>query len=191
MTQQHGRGRLMRCFGRSLNWHIQSLAKRAWTGPCSSIARSLQSATSCAGIFDTELPLHRYSDDELHRMADQVTNELRRDARGALMDPLRFVLRIAAKVIASEEHASDCKEAQDSQALSETYLQQLVDRLPSEQREYLLLHVNDGLTYRDIAQRYGVEREIVLDHLKRAYASVRDSMREEERLMGKRPHAPN
>jgi DNA-directed RNA polymerase specialized sigma24 family protein len=46
------------------------------------------------------------------------------------------------------------------------------DRLPTRQREELLLHVNEGLTYKQIAQQKGLTYRIVLRDLARAYGAL-------------------
>lgn len=59
-------------------------------------------------------------------------------------------------------------------------LQTAVDQLPQRQREVLLLHVNEGLTYKQIADRLGVTYRIVLRDLTRAYASLRMRLKAED-----------
>ncbi len=59
-------------------------------------------------------------------------------------------------------------------------LQAAVDQLPQRQREVLLLHVNEGLTYKQIADRLGVTYRIVLRDLTRAYASLRMQLKAED-----------
>jgi len=51
--------------------------------------------------------------------------------------------------------------------------QQGVDRLPPEQRDFLLLHVNQGLTYREISAQTGLPEQHVLRQLSGAYAQLR------------------
>ena len=60
------------------------------------------------------------------------------------------------------------------------HLQTAVDRLPKRQREVLLLHVNEGLTYKEIADRLNVTYRIVLRDLTRAYASLRMQLKAED-----------
>jgi RNA polymerase sigma factor (sigma-70 family) len=52
-------------------------------------------------------------------------------------------------------------------------VQAAVDRLPKRQREVLLLRVNEGLTYKQIAERLQVTPRIVLRDLTRAYSQLR------------------
>jgi RNA polymerase sigma-70 factor (ECF subfamily) len=51
-----------------------------------------------------------------------------------------------------------------------------VDRLPARQREILVLHVVEGMTYRQIAQVRGITHRIVLRDLSRAYATLRSRL---------------
>jgi len=48
-----------------------------------------------------------------------------------------------------------------------------VDRLPSEQRHLLLLHVNQGLTYRQISAQSGLPEQQVFRQISGAYAQLR------------------
>lgn len=52
-------------------------------------------------------------------------------------------------------------------------VQQHVDRLPSEQRHFLLLHVNERLTYRQISSQTGLPEQQVFRQLSGAYAQLR------------------
>ena len=52
--------------------------------------------------------------------------------------------------------------------------------MPERQRQVLLLHVNEGLTYKQIADRLGVTYRIVLRDLTRAYASLRMQLKAED-----------
>lgn len=58
-------------------------------------------------------------------------------------------------------------------------MQSAVSRLPARQRQVLLLHVNEGLTYKQIAARLGVADRVVLRDLSRAYASLRMQLKAE------------
>lgn len=55
----------------------------------------------------------------------------------------------------------------------ERAIQERVDRLPPEQRHFLLLHVNQGLTYRQISAQTGVPEQQVFRQLSGAYAQLR------------------
>ena len=59
------------------------------------------------------------------------------------------------------------------QARVSKHLQRVVSTLPKQQRDVLLLHVNEGLTYKQIADRLGITYRIVLQDLTRAYGALR------------------
>lgn len=67
-----------------------------------------------------------------------------------------------------------------SQTLAARQLRKSVDQLPSNQRQVLLLHVNNGLTYWEIAARLGMDEEIVLRDLAHAYSQLRLELSAEE-----------
>ena len=60
-----------------------------------------------------------------------------------------------------------------SQALAARHLRESVEQLPSHERQVLLLHVNNGLTYWEIAARLGMDEEVVLRDLAHAYSQLR------------------
>jgi RNA polymerase sigma factor (sigma-70 family) len=60
-----------------------------------------------------------------------------------------------------------------SQSLAARHLRQSVEQLPSHERQVLLLHVNNGLTYWEIAARLGMDEEVVLRNLAHAYSQLR------------------
>jgi len=120
------------------------------------------------------LRLHRYSDDvavenpqgHLFRIASNVADEWRdrsyigQSRNNAWLDELE---------IESSERPEDAIARRRAQE----YLRLVVDRLPTRQREILLLHVNDGLTYKQIAEYRGMTYEIVLRDLALAYSAIR------------------
>jgi RNA polymerase sigma factor (sigma-70 family) len=72
--------------------------------------------------------------------------------------------------------SSDCASADDeliSQSLAARHLRESVEQLPSNERQVLLLHVNNGLTYWEIAARLGMDEEVVLRDLAHAYSQLR------------------
>jgi DNA-directed RNA polymerase specialized sigma24 family protein len=72
--------------------------------------------------------------------------------------------------------SSDCASADDeliSQSLAARHLRESVEQLPSNERQVLLLHVNNGLTYWEIAARLGMDEEVVLHDLAHAYSQLR------------------
>jgi RNA polymerase sigma-70 factor (ECF subfamily) len=54
-----------------------------------------------------------------------------------------------------------------------------LDALPNRQGVILLMHVNDGLTYKEIAKELGLTYRLVLRELTRAYAKLRIELFEE------------
>lgn len=78
--------------------------------------------------------------------------------------------------VASASAASECPDTDDeliSQTLAARHLRESVDQLPSNERQVLLLHVNNGLTYWEIAARLGMDEEVVLRDLAHAYSQLR------------------
>ena len=59
------------------------------------------------------------------------------------------------------------------QTRANQYLREAINELPVRQREFLLMHVDDGLTYKQIAEQRGLTYRIVLRDLTRAYAALR------------------
>lgn len=130
---------------------------------------------------------------ELDDLAQEVfLRLLRYSEKTAVENPLGYLLRIAGNV-ASEwrERARVSKpheqgwldelliepdqEPQNSvsQARTDESVQAAVDRLPRRQRDVLLLRVNEGLTYKQIADRLGLTPRVVLRDLTRAYSQLR------------------
>jgi RNA polymerase sigma-70 factor (ECF subfamily) len=127
------------------------------------------------------LRLLRYSDDVavdnpqgyLFRIAANVANEWRERSRvrkphdDSWLDELQI-------------EAGDEPENAFARTRANEYVQAAVDRLPARQREVLLLHVNEGLTYKQIAQQRGLTYRIVLRDLTRAYSALRMQLRLED-----------
>lgn len=130
---------------------------------------------------------------ELDDLAQEVfLRLLRYSEKTAVENPLGYLLRIAGNV-ASEwrERARVSKPHQQSwlddlliepdeepensacQAGTNECVQAEVDRLPRRQREVLLLRVNEGLTYKQIAERLELTPRSVLRDLTRAYSQLR------------------
>jgi RNA polymerase sigma factor (sigma-70 family) len=108
--------------------------------------------------------------------------------------PQTFVLKVAANVVDEwcgtprnewfDEDEEDGKEPRRgaknekregtsvNKALAKQ-LQAAVNELPLRQRQVLLMHVNDGLTYEQIAQKLKMTPGIIRMDLVRAYARVR------------------
>jgi len=127
------------------------------------------------------LRLLRYSDDVaidnpqgyLFRIAANVANEWRERSR---------VRRPHDDSWLEELQIESGEEPENAFARTRTneYVQAAVDRLPPRQREVLLLHVNEGLTYKQIAQQRGLTYRIVLRDLTRAYSQLRMQLRLED-----------
>lgn len=68
----------------------------------------------------------------------------------------------------------------DEDLISQTFvarqLKESVEQLPSHERQVLLLHVSNGLTYWEIAERLGMDEEVVLRDLAHAYSQLRLNM---------------
>jgi RNA polymerase sigma-70 factor (ECF subfamily) len=77
----------------------------------------------------------------------------------------------ALQIDAEEEPESVFERAQACELV-----QAAVRRLPTRQREILLLHVREGLTYKQIAQQKGLTYRIVLRDLTRAYVTLKTQL---------------
>jgi RNA polymerase sigma factor (sigma-70 family) len=80
--------------------------------------------------------------------------------------------------------SSECLSADDDELISQTLaarqLRESVEQLPSHERQVLLLHVNNGLTYWEIAARLGMDEQVVLRDLAHAYSQLRLELSTEE-----------
>jgi RNA polymerase sigma factor (sigma-70 family) len=127
------------------------------------------------------LRLLRYSDDVavdnpqgyLFRIAANVANEWRERSR--VRKPHDDSWLNELQIDAGEEPENAFAKTRTNE-----YVQAAVDRLPPRQREVLLLHVNEGLTYKQIAQQRGLTYRIVLRDLTRAYSTLRMQLRLED-----------
>lgn len=134
-------------------------------------------------------PVPSRSTSELDTLADEIHARLKRSSNNvALENPLDHLLQITA---------ATSQELHQSGALSEAHeirlherpdpseprldasedVQAVVDRLPAAQRKVLLLRVNEGLTYKQIAEQLGVSHRIALRDLSRAYSNVRAGLK--------------
>jgi RNA polymerase sigma factor (sigma-70 family) len=117
----------------------------------------------------------------------------------AVENPQGYLFRIAANVASEWREHSRVRQPHDRGWLDELqidpsgqpdnaafqnrfskHLQNVVAGLPVRQRQVLLLHVNEGLTYKQIADHLGVTYRIVLRDLTRAYASLRLQLKAED-----------
>ena len=127
------------------------------------------------------LRLLRYSDDVavdnpqgyLFRIAANVANEWRERSRVRRPHDDSWLEEL-------QIDAGDEPENAFAKTRTNEYVQAAVDRLPPRQREVLLLHVNEGLTYKQIAQQKGLTYRIVLRDLTRAYSTLRMQLRLED-----------
>jgi RNA polymerase sigma-70 factor (ECF subfamily) len=108
--------------------------------------------------------------------------------------PQTFVLKVAANVVdewcgtprnewldeeeSVEKERSGTRKGKSVNKALAKQLQAAVDRLPLRQRQVLLMHVNEGLTYEEIAKKLRMTPGIVRRDLVRAYAGVRCGMGE-------------
>ena len=127
------------------------------------------------------LRLLRYSDDiaidnpqsYLFRIASNVANEWReRSVRRQPHDD-SWLEDLQSAPGAEPENAVAHRRARE-------HVQAAVQRLPPRQREVLLLHVNEGLTYKQITDRLGISPRIVLRDLTRAYSQLRTQLNLED-----------
>lgn len=143
--------------------------------------RSVPSAEVDDLAQEVFLRLLRYSDDVavenpqayLFRIAANVANEWR-DRSSVRQPHARNWL---------DELQIDPEDQPDNsvfQSRVNKHLRSVVNKLPQRQREVLLLHVNDGLTYKQIADRLGVTYRIVLRDLTRAYGALRLQLKAED-----------
>jgi RNA polymerase sigma-70 factor (ECF subfamily) len=130
---------------------------------------------------------------ELDDLAQEVFLRLLRYSEKTVVEnPFGYLLRIAGNV-ASEwrERARVSKpheqawlddllieseqEPENSvcQARTDASVQAAVDKLPPRQRQVLMLRVNEGLTYKQIAERLELSPRVVLRDLSRAYSQLR------------------
>lgn len=130
---------------------------------------------------------------ELDDLAQEVfLRLLRYSEKTAVENPLGYLLRIAGNVASewrerarvSKPHDQEWledlliepdKEPENSvcQARTDETVQAAVDQLPYRQKQVLLLRVNEGLTYKQIAERLELSPRAVLRDLSRAYSQLR------------------
>ena len=120
---------------------------------------------------------------------------MRSEAAGTLENPRAYLYRIASNLLA--DHFRGAKRQADiaGPALWETVpdqapnpeaalltrgelhrLERAIDALPPRQREVLLLHKFEGLSYQAIAERLGISKNTVMVHMMRALAHCRDRL---------------
>jgi RNA polymerase sigma-70 factor (ECF subfamily) len=123
------------------------------------------------------LRLLRYSDDiavdnpqgYLFRIAANVANEWRDRSRVRRPHEHSWLDELRIEPSSEPENAL----AQDG---ANAWVRAAVEKLPPRQREVLLLHVNDGLTYKQIARQLGLTYRMVLRDLTKAYGQLRSEL---------------
>jgi RNA polymerase sigma factor (sigma-70 family) len=135
---------------------------------------------------------------DLEDVADEVFARLSRYGDDELIkSPQKFVLLVAANVVderrgdlqsdgvAREVVVGEAREPKKAKgyALNRKLARQVkaaVEKLPERQRRMLLMHVNDGLSYQQIAQAFQMTPRLVQRDLARAYAGVRGAVGDKE-----------
>lgn len=161
--------------GRLTAWfEIWRASMRRWVSSRSSI----QPADLDDVAQEVFLRLLRYSDDAvvehpqsyLFRIATNVVNEWRERARNSL--PHDDVWLADLQIEPENEPESSLE-----QTLVNAKVRHAVSRLPPRQREVLLLHIKDDLTYKQIAAKLKLTPRIVRRDIARAYAQLRGELR--------------
>jgi RNA polymerase sigma factor (sigma-70 family) len=127
------------------------------------------------------LRLLRYGDDiaienpqgYLFRIAANVANEWRDRSRMRQKEDRTWLDQL-------QIDPSDQPDNAAFQSRVSKHMQGAVNKLPQRQREVLLLHVNEGLTYKQIADRLGITYRIVLRDLTRAYGALRMQLKADD-----------
>jgi RNA polymerase sigma-70 factor (ECF subfamily) len=130
---------------------------------------------------------------ELDDLAQEVfLRLLRYSEKTTVENPLGYLLRIAGNVASEWRERARVSKPHDQswlddllieseqepensvcQARTDANVQAAVDQLPARQRQILLLRVNEGLTYKQIAERLELSPRVVLRDLSRAYSQLR------------------
>lgn len=124
------------------------------------------------------LRLMRYSDEiavdnpqgYLFRIAANVANEWAERARHRMPHDDSWLEDLQVEFSDEPENAI-------AREFAHKHLEAAVNRLPRRQREVLLLHVNEGLTYKQIAKLQGLTYRVILRDLTRAYSQLRMQLR--------------
>jgi RNA polymerase sigma-70 factor (ECF subfamily) len=131
---------------------------------------------------------------DLEDVAEEVFTRLSRYGEDELVKcPQRFVLLVAANVV--DEKRGDLEsegpdremligeERGQGRSVNKKLVKQVkaaVEKLPERQRRMLLMHVNEGMSYQEIARVVGMTPRLVQRDLARAYAGVRGSVGERQ-----------
>src|SRR5690606_36552042 len=130
---------------------------------------------------------------ELDDLAQDVfVRLLRYSEKTTVENPLGYLLRIAGNVASEWRERARVSKPHDQewlddllieseqepeksfcQARTDESVKKAVDNLPNRQRQVLLLRINEGLTYKQIAVRLDLSQRVVLRDLSRAYSHLR------------------
>ena len=133
---------------------------------------------------------------DLDDLAQEVFLRLLRYSDDVVVEnPQSYLFRIAANVANEWRERSRCRHPHEeswledlqiergaepentvARTLIQEHVHEAVANLPPRQREVLLLHVNDGLTYMQIAERKQLTYRVVLRDLTRAYSQLRKEL---------------
>lgn len=135
---------------------------------------SIQAADLDDVAQEVFLRLMRYSDDAvveypqsyLFRIATNVVNEWRERARNSLPHDDVWLADLQIEPEAEPESAVE-------QDLADAFVRRAVSRLPPRQRQVLLLHIREDLTYKQIAVQLKLTPRVVRRDIARAYAELR------------------
>jgi RNA polymerase sigma factor (sigma-70 family) len=122
------------------------------------------SETSTRDLSNSQLDeLSQVIFDRLTQISDAVAEQ----------DPQGQLFRVATKVC--EEMSASQREQLETfdPEVTSQYMRAAVQRLKPREREVLLLHVSEGLTYKQIAERLQVSTPLVLRNLTSAYTALR------------------
>ena len=124
---------------------------------------------------------------------------MRSEAAGVMENPRADLYRIASNLLADHFRGMRRQPEAPGAPLSETVpdrapspekalltrdelhrLERAIDDLPRRQREVILLHKFEGLSYSAIAERLGISKNTVMVHMMRALAHCRDRLADED-----------
>lgn len=115
---------------------------------------------------------------DLHDVAKATFAELMKvKGRAARSDPVRLFVVTASAVVREQRLSSAAAnrdaEQREAQPLSTAHrVAALVQELPDDRRLMLLLHVREGLDYREIGRLLGLKPPHVLRELAKAYSAL-------------------
>lgn len=138
---------------------------------------SMQSADLDDVAQEVFLRLLRYSDDAvveypqsyLFRIATNVVNEWRERARNSLPHDDVWLSDLQIEPDAEPESTVE-------HDLVNLHVRRAVNRLPPRQRQVLLLHIREDLTYKQIAAKLKLTPRVVRRDIARAYAELRSDL---------------